>query len=81
MSAGGTRSPSSLLLVFLGCLAPIASGCSDSTQVVRPPSQGNPVPPVVTPVTPGTPPVPDSLSVTYNLIMRMTDFIDGTYVR
>jgi len=25
--------------------------------------------------------VPDSLSVTYNLIMRMTDFIDGTYVR
>jgi len=29
----------------------------------------------------GNTPVPDSLSVTYNLIMRMTDFIDGTYVR
>ena len=171
MFAGGTRSRSSLLLVFLGCLAPIATGCSDSTQVVRPPTLGTPVPPVVTPPTPGTPSVPtsgfpaltrggqiyvapislydvfadfhgsslptryvlyddnsftlqflsarfgffeytgyysrlnskitflwngwstagpwgadgilhgDSLSVTYNLIMRMTDFIDGTYVR
>ena len=60
MSAGDTRSKSSLRLVFLGCLLPIAAGCSDSTQVVRPRDQGSNVPPVTTPVTPVTPPVPTS---------------------
>ena len=51
----GARSKFSILPAFLGCLLPIAAGCTDSTQVVQPPDRGTPVPPITAPPTPPVP--------------------------